>query len=284
MCTLLDDLLAEGAKALSERDPSSPSLATRGPSTSDATAPSPGSLSCCQVSPRTRQIAELCGEMDACLSSLGRWEEDRRGRLMPMAEDLQVKDFDDLDTPRPQEVAGAAAGQVMDDVVVRHSASIVSAASCGLSSPSRLSKLQVVENSMRAADEDRIASLRAELENLRRRDAEMEQEVARDWHTDEQNVPLGYASLSDFSALCREAHEALAESSTCDGRGDPAAIHSDEDIDSVEAKLLQAQSGLAEVEGALQSARSHIDWEIAELERLMADCGDASPGGLCSSP
>merc|ERR1719204_1956639 len=282
---LLDVLLAEG-HAGKEAPPSSPVLEVeRNPG-------SPDELAYCQVSPRSRQIAELCGEMDTCLASLGRWEEESRRRVELLRQDLEqqygfsyeergavglqdweLKDIDEPDDLQQEALAGEVYCQALSPSIVRSSSN----------SPPRLTPLQAAEgvllrreDLLRHADEERIARLRAEVESLRCKEVEMQQEIMQQW-LDCENMDPSASGPSELSALCREADRVLGEGSLFNSRTEmllpqvPGGASEIDGVDDMEARLAEAQKGLAQMEGAMHSSRSQIDSELAELEQLLAD-------------
>lgn len=245
----------------------------------------PESLACLQVSPREQQLAELAGEVDACLATLERWEEDRRADLEALQKDLEqqdavagdnngldiadweLKDVDDPDeaTRRDpaQVVCHAFTGRLHTDSpsIVRSEASASRAQS---PAAPRLAAMQASEEAMRHHDEKRIAALRVDLERLRGRDAELQQEFAQ----------ASVHTASDLAALCQEADCVLGEVNITSLRTGQADVGDTADFSTVadlETQLVQAQRGLSQLEGTMNSACSHVDSEIAELERLLND-------------
>lgn len=287
---LLDELLAEGHGK--EAPPASPVRELRQQAEIAAE-----DLSCCQVTPRSRQIAELCGEMDCCLASLGRWEEESRLRVQALRQDLEqqygfayeegggatcIKDWELKDVDEPDELqqqeayCRALSGGKVDDLpLLTRSRS---------ASPVR-SMHQVVEDPLRRADEERIAKLRAEVESLRHKEAEMQQEIMQQWLECEA-LEGSAPPASELSTLCREADRLLGEEgrSLCDTRAEmlePSALGATDQVEGMEARLAEAQSGLVHMEGHLNSARSQIDSDLAELERLFNEReGDPGPARI----
>lgn len=252
------------------------------------------------VSPRSRQIAELCGEMDSCLESLAKWEEDSRNRVDALKREMESQygfSYEEqVRFPAVSDLGGYEAdgfGGLPDE----HEDSVDEGccrAVVQLPEPrvefvrgvpcKPLSKLQLQEDVMRHEDEDRIAKLRAEIEGLKQKEAEMQQEIIQQWLDVEalDGWAPGVAEVQasdirsvEFSVLCAEADNVLANGCV----GDRPPSYSGVVIEGLEARLREARGGLSYMEDRLDSARSRVDSEISELEKLLAerDSGADSP-------
>jgi len=303
---LLDELLAEGAGTGGRELPPSPDpeheiAYTRAGAAQD------GINGCRQaineVSPRSRQIAELCGEMDSCLASLSKWEEDSRCRVEALRKGLEaeygfgfedkvrfpaweLRDIDSEDAP-DEPLERSAPGLLDQEELVGEA--YCRALALGTSSPEPRTedlRREASTDPLRRADEERIAKLRAEVENLRQKEAEMQQEIFQQWLDAEAlegsgsaaaaaaAMPVG-ANSSNISFLCREADQILGETGGGDSPARAKLAAEDEEecaeMEEIEARLAAVQDGITHMEGNLDSARSMVDSELSELEKLLAD-------------
>lgn len=347
---LLDELLGTGCGR--EPPPSSPVYDPREPTGSDHFArgsDSEGEV----VTPRSKQIAELSAEMDMCLASLGKWEEESRLRVEALRKEMEVKygmAFDPRAAggriaaweakerePSEPEYLGSAllggtyrrlleneelvteaysralhTGSPIDDWLMPGSpGSLMATSPCRMSSesPSLLLADRPLLDPSRIEDEARIARLRAEVEALRLREQEMAQEIAQQWAEleaagadrfedegdaeEEDNFyraevrASGSAcgapsttsacfggSVSNLSALCREADSLLGVAPPSPGRPaafpPPRSAAAVEDLAVIEARLVNTHGGLKHMEAMICSARSLVDSELSELERMLA--------------
>mmetsp|Transcript_37617 Transcript_37617/g.95298 ORF Transcript_37617/g.95298 Transcript_37617/m.95298 type:complete len:325 (-) Transcript_37617:58-1032(-) len=296
---LLDELLAENCGR--EPPPSSPVYEPR-----EQVEDGLDRTGSPEVSPRSRDIAELCGEMDSCLASLGHWEEESRLRVLALRKDLEAQygfAFDENAARFPAwEAQDCIASDPEDDnlngsymrllekeelVIEAHRRAIAaqasdlekrpgSAGSLMATSPLKASTPRIsraLHDPQRQNDEDRIAKLRAEVDILRQREAEMQQEIMQQWL--EIEGAEGSPERSDTSALCCEADYLLRDGSPAPAMTTlevMAAIDAEEqeEFARMEARLASAQAGLGAMEAALDSARSEMDSELSELERLLS--------------
>mmetsp|Transcript_89320 Transcript_89320/g.255812 ORF Transcript_89320/g.255812 Transcript_89320/m.255812 type:complete len:326 (-) Transcript_89320:64-1041(-) len=297
---LLDELLAENCGR--ETPPSSPVYEPR-----ERVEEGLGRPGGPEVSPRSRDIAELCGEMDSCLASLGQWEEESRLRVLALRKDLEAQygfAFDEnaarfpaweaqdciASDPEDENLNGsyrrllekeelvieahrrAIAAQARDLEERPGSAGSLMATSPLKASTPRISR--ILHDPQRQNDEDRISKLKAEVDILRQREAEMQQEIMQQW-LEIEGAEGSPERSSDLSALCCEADCLLRDGSPAPAMTTlevMAAIDAEEqeEFARMEARLASAQAGLGAMEAALDSARSEMDSELSELERLLS--------------
>lgn len=262
-----------------------------------------------QATPRSRQIADLCGEVDSCLAALDRMEEENKHRAQALRREMQADSvqFPTLTSPISDgcEASGELSlshqrrrAQDREDAIydAYYQAASVSPSRSRVQlpvpvhrpgSPSLVTSptsMQAEEESLRRADEARIAKLRNEVEGLRVKEADMQREIMQQWLDVEAldgSVPAASeveaAPSAALSALVAEANSVLGDlDSSLPGR---RPTDDERAIDSLEQRLAEAQQDLGHMEGVLGSAEGALDCEIKELERMLA-AETADPAAL----
>jgi len=112
-----------------------------------------------------------------------------------------------------------------------------------------------------AQEQARLAALRAEVEALRCREAEMESRLHGDAGIAAQALDTSMPDGLGLSEWCSEVDAVLAlDPSSTDGFG------------ALENELQQVSKHVGVTQGAMQSAGCRIEAELGELERMLADC------------
>jgi len=278
MTALLDELL--GVSSHKQGDATAPEAST---------APSPNSP-CGDGSPSSdAQLAELCGEiedlnteMDACIASIGRWEEESRQRREALERELERCYAGGHASLRaeahgPSEEGGEYRQDDLDLELQAFNALVRSSASRSASPQplegrglNRLEDLELdleasaehmlTEAAKQAAeDEERIARLRAEVGELRSRRFPSADTLAEpDLSPSGPSAALRVRSLEDS---LRSKH--------FDVDVDAGAMHE------LEGRLQDARKYLGTLEDAVEEANLSVEDEINELEQLLNECDAA---------
>jgi len=242
---------------------------------------------------RSRQIAELCGEMDSCLAALDRMEESNRLKQQAVRKEMEAEESI-LTSPISPMLEGDSLADAYYQASVSPSRSVAAQLpmpTAAAGSPTVLSAslqaLQDDEELLRQSDEERIARLRNEVEGLRVREAQQHEEILQHQHlldvmamdeaslraaSEVEAVPSEIRS-ADLSALVAEADDVLADFEAqfpgAGGGGVAADLQQLGQagplgtLERLELRLGQASRGLGHMEGALDS-------ELHELEKILA--------------
>merc|ERR1711971_19916 len=131
----------------------------------------------------------------------------------------------------------------------------------------------MLSSSMQRVDEARLATLRAEVEELRRRSAEADAWHLADAQAAEADDDL-VGAVSGLAAWCAEVDQALdfpqLPTETWDENRNELKV-----LDETEHALQDARHQAGQLEGALGDAYSRMEAEIGDLEKLLADCDAA---------
>lgn len=229
----------------------------------------------------SRQVAELCGEVDACLESMANWEEESRQRREALKRELEAQygfsyEEASLDGPRVEAESG------LEEEEEENEEMNVSAYIRG-AEPLVASMLEVPmaqravpaahyrafdgqDEAMRLADEARIERLRNEVEKLRRRGAQVEavqEEVS--------GVDLDGSCMREW---CAEVDAALGmpmdDSLDMSYYGGPGGMEGG--LELIDNRLASAMEHGSDIEGALNVANLRIEAELGDLDRLLSEC------------
>jgi len=255
-----------------------------------------------------QQLAELCGEMDACLASLNGWEAQRERDREALKKQLEAQygfSYEDavLDTAEDPGKNGGQDEYLQADretladsddcEAALESEPIPSSGSLARGGPGRDlpdSGCSVVEQpapfsrmgDVMDAELDanvRLNKLRAEVEVLRKN--ALAEATSSPWDDDVSALDVsaldGFAALDssavgpDNSALdssaaqwCRDVEAVLGS-----GGGDSGG---DFDLAALDAKMAMALNQGGEINLAMENANARIDAELADLDKMMAEC------------
>lgn len=255
---LLDELLGVGSAQAVE------------PAAREASnAPTPTGAGASRLNLLCGEIDELSSEMDACIASMGRWEEESRHRREALERELErcygagrasllavrKRTCEDLDSEL-ENCYGLANGSSTCNAVLLETAEVSPTSSsagrqdrrvgfqAALQDPvSSAEQILAAAAQVAAEDEARIAKLRAEVEHLKcRQPAEFSTGSTVD--IDERRIPAGTEDSIDV----------------------------DDEISALEGRLEDARNYLDGVEDAIVEANFNVDAEIHELEKLLNDC------------
>jgi hypothetical protein len=251
-----------------------------------------------------QQLAELCGEMDACLASLNGWEAQRERDREALKKQLEAQygfSYEDavLDTAEDAGKNGEdeylqADRETLADSddceAALESEPIPSSGSLARGGAGRDLPTTVVEQPapfnrmVDAMDAEldanvRLNKLRAEVEELRKN--ALAEATSSPWDDDVSALDVsaldGLAALDstslgpDNSALdssaaqwCRDVEAVLGS-----GGGDSGG---DFDLAALDAKMAMALNQGGEINLAMENANARIDAELADLDKMMAEC------------
>mmetsp|Transcript_29437 Transcript_29437/g.67798 ORF Transcript_29437/g.67798 Transcript_29437/m.67798 type:complete len:321 (-) Transcript_29437:13-975(-) len=201
------------------------------------------------ASPLSRQIAELAREMDDCVSSLSNWDDERLKHKEAVIAELEAQ-------------YGRSYGEIL-------------AASADLAITEgdelQMGALARLGGNEEGLDEMRIAGLRAEVEELRRRAASAESGSA--------------ASATALAAYARGSTPypgLVLDGSSIGGLVDSASGRSMEDTDggspglefddALEGRLASAQERVRLYEDAMEVAQWRTEDQLGELDMLLSEC------------
>lgn len=211
-----------------------------------------------------KEIRALHDEMDDCLASLDQWRAERKQESEAMLRDMEAlcnAQSDELEVAEEETKNDDALSSGAEDAEPVEKAVTVSR--CIAASAERPAQMGLGVQSLEVPEQEqaRMAALRAEVEALRCREAEMESRL----HSDagiaaealDASLPYGLG-LSDW---CSEVDAVLAlDPSKTDGFG------------ALENELMEVAEHVGATEGALESAGCRIEAELGELERMLAEC------------
>jgi hypothetical protein len=257
------------------------------------------------TSPLSRQIEELAKEMEDCLGSMDNWEDEKLRNRNELLRELEAQ-------------YGFAVGNVdlpVDEVQYdscRDSTDIRSdeveerwrrEASCGGPTPLRhlqgqatseaLARLHEVEATERRLDEERIAQLRAEVEDLRLKSEGPHESVSgfigRAGGTPHPGLVLD-ATLSGLDCTLglqswREDVDAVLGPSFEDElRYDSSEPDSPCGLARIEGRLVGVRQHARMLEEAVGSAHAYAEDELGQLDQLLSECEElhAHLVGHCS--
>eukprot|EP00440_Ansanella_granifera_P056256 gb/GFBE01060973.1/.p1 GENE.gb/GFBE01060973.1/~~gb/GFBE01060973.1/.p1 ORF type:complete len:268 (+),score=76.17 gb/GFBE01060973.1/:1-804(+) len=211
-----------------------------------------------------QELRALHEEMDDCLSGLAQWRQDRERENQAIERELeakyarQLKDFQNMDEAPDQaaESSGAEDAEPVEAPAARPRAVAAAVVSeVPRSMVAGLSSIPAAESSTEA--DARLAGLRAEVEALRRREAEVEKRFQNDAVV--ANSALDTSTNLGLTQWCLEVDAAV---------GSNAGAESDD----LEGQLLKARGLVGKTEGALESAGCRLEAELSELERMLSEC------------
>jgi len=229
----------------------------------------------------SRQVAELCGEVDACLESMANWEEESRQRREALKRELEAQygfSYEDsmLDGPRVEAESGLEEDEEENEEMnvsayIRGAEPLVAS----MMDPPMAQRavpaahyraLDGQDEAMRLADEARIERLRAEVEKLRRRGAQGE--------AAQEEVSGTDLDSSCMREWCAEVDAALGmpmdDSLDMSYYGGPGDMESGMEI--IDNRLASAMEHGRDIEGALNVANMRIEAELGDLDRLLSEC------------
>lgn len=241
-------------------------------------------------------LALLHGEVDACLMSLGNWEAESRQRREELKMELEAKygfSYEEaLESVSPSGEGhlhrrldeGLASEDEGDEELSARRAVFAPRGRPMFGSaapPVDGAADAMLSNSMQRADEGRLAMLRAEVEELRRRSAEADVSHFTDAQAGEANDEM-IGTANGLAAWCAELDQVL------DSPGLPTQPWDENTselqvLEEYEQTLQSARSQADRMEGALGDAYARMEAEIGDLEKLLADC-DAARAKIHQAP
>jgi len=236
-------------------------------------------------------LQRLHGEVDACLMSLGNWEAESLERREALKRELEAKygfSYDEaLESVGPN---GEGFVHQRDEGFDSQDEGDATDGGCGPSArlaafaPRERPMLSVaappvgqaadvmLSSSMQRVDEARLATLRAEVEELRRRSAEADAWHAADAQAAEADDLIG--TVSGLAEWCAELDHVLDSpqlpKQTWDENRSELKV-----LEETEQALQSARDQAGRLEGALGDAYAQMEAEIGDLEKLLADCDAA---------
>lgn len=263
-------------------------------------------------SPLSRQIAELAQEMDDCLGNFGeQWEEEKQKHREALLAALEVqyrstsKDahdgvLDNIEATESVEATDGGGSDLMGHILSApgfsspspvETASAVSRVSLG-AADEVLARLREDEEASQRTDEARIAQLRAEVEELKRR-----AESAESADYPESMSPQGDSAFGLAGRGVGTPHPGLVLDASLSGLDDKLGLsawraevdavlagdHSFEDeltadpgspggIANLEGRLAGARERVRQLEDAVESAKVCAEGELGELDQLLSEC------------
>jgi len=245
----------------------------------------------------SQQIADLCGELDSCLGNLDEWQKQGSRRVENLKREL-AKEFGTSYKEPDQLSHGAWLLQDVDDEGNASTAASVSAPQGDGTPASSMPGVQLPASSSAAdaweqADRHRLAvaaaaahasqeqarlqKLRQEVESLRRKSEQQEWDQSAglpetalepSGGASAFNVLDGWGDEVDSMLGLRSQHESEI----------PDLTVGELNLEDLERRLNEAQSGVLEAEHALDSARARLAGQVGELDALMRECERLSDG------
>lgn len=242
-----------------------------------------------------RQVAELCGDLDACLASMGAWEEEGRQRREVLKRELEAQYgftyeeaveaktvYDSRQENADESPLGSEAAEEDDNEenrgqVAPYSTSPPPFLACGLlaapsaipyAAPFAIAPLGGVDEARLLADEARLARLREEVEELRQQS--LQAETAR-ISFEAQAFPPD----ADLSAWCLEVDKALVAAPLPPSLGAASpglGLAECEGLEEIEEALASARAHAGRMESDLSVAHARIESELSDLDRLLSEC------------
>eukprot|EP00931_Biecheleriopsis_adriatica_P105561 TRINITY_DN8012_c0_g1_i1.p1 TRINITY_DN8012_c0_g1~~TRINITY_DN8012_c0_g1_i1.p1 ORF type:complete len:266 (+),score=107.09 TRINITY_DN8012_c0_g1_i1:43-840(+) len=211
-----------------------------------------------------QEIRALHEEMDDCLASLAQWRQEREREREVMEREFEAKcaaqlrelqaerfEEDDQATRLEEEDEAHSSGAEDAEPMELAEAKRPAPAACP-AMPSTIAPPQATE-----AD-SRLASLRAEVEALRRKEAEVERRFMADAANSEEVLEASPPGGLGLTQWCAEVDAALGQDAGSSG--------------ALEEQMLKARERVGATEGALELAGNRLEGELSELERMLADC------------
>lgn len=269
---LLDELLGVAPRREEDEEVAAPEA-------SDAPSPifpnGSGSPNAAQLSQICGEIEELNTEMDACIASIGRWEEESRQRREALERELErcyasgreslVAEVEGLSEDLHEDLCHLQREELERELEVSRPASparpVLPDGSDRRATPGTplASAEQMLEAAAREAAEDeaRIAQLQAEVEQLR---CCQQARFSSQSTADADLSPAGLGGPNPF----RQLEDDL-----------PSDMDMDSEINELEGRLQDARNYIGHVEEAIGETNFSVDAEINELEQLLNECDAA---------
>jgi DNA repair exonuclease SbcCD ATPase subunit len=238
------------------------------------------------------ELALLHGEVDACLMSLGNWEVESQQRREELKRELEAKyGFSYDEALESVSTSGEGLSQRRHDELTHEDEGVPDssderfavfaprerpmfnmAAHLADSAPDA-----ILTTAMQRVDDGRLETLRAEVDELRRRSAEADALHAADSEAAGTNDDL-VGTASGLAAWCEELDQVLDAPELRDETRRELQV-----LEETEKALQSARSQAGHLEGALGDAYARMEAEIGDLEKLLADC-DAARGKIRQAP
>lgn len=248
-----------------------------------------------QEVPTELALRQLHGEVDACLQSLGSWEAESRRRREELKRELEAKYGFSYD-----EALASLGG---DEGLLSHNEGVASDDDFQLISafspqdrvPATFSVATLPEvgaaradssmsNSMQDIEERRLAMLRAEVEDLKRRSAEADALYLADAQAAEVDDDDLSGAAHGLAAWCAELDDVLDFERLPDALQQvPSEANELQIIEETEQALERARNRAGRLEDSLGDAYARMEAEIGDLEKLLADC-DLARASMTRSP
>lgn len=218
-----------------------------------------------------QQLAELHDEVDGCLASLGNWEEESRLHREKLEKELEAQyGFSCKDELQSGQKAADSDDSEKDEDMSRYLGGAnrrqhrhqtpFEARSPALDTQASVTVAGAKNGgreAARGADAERLEKLRAEVEGMRQREAAG---LGPYDAMPSDDLDASLSGTMGFSGLCTEI-DAMSLSDT--------NVEEHSTID-------DARSGLDKMDNALIGARSRLDNDILEMEKLLAECSAMS--------
>jgi len=219
-----------------------------------------------------QQLAELHDEVDGCLASLGNWEEESRLRREKLEKEMEAqygfsctdemqsaqKEVDSDDSEKDEDMSRYLGGANRRQH--RHQAVATPARAMDTQAPVHgASAKSQGREAARSADAERLEKLRAEVEDMRKREAAG---LGPYDAMPSDDLEVSMSGTMGFSGMCTEI----------DAMGNSFSNTSAEEHSTID----DARSGLDKMDEKLSGARSRLDNDILEMEKLLAECSAMS--------
>lgn len=218
-----------------------------------------------------QQLAELHDEVDGCLASLGNWEEESRLRREKLEKELEAqygfsckddmqsspKAVDSDDSEKDEDMSRYLGGANRRQH--RHQAPLeVRSPALDTQAPVHGASVKSQgREAARSADAERLEKLRAEVESMRQREASG---LGPYDAMPSDDLEVSLSGTMGFSGLCTEIDAMMVGNSLSNTSAEEQSTIDD------------ARSGLDKMDNALSGARSRLDNDILEMEKLLAEC------------
>eukprot|EP00930_Biecheleria_cincta_P053337 TRINITY_DN3876_c0_g1_i1.p1 TRINITY_DN3876_c0_g1~~TRINITY_DN3876_c0_g1_i1.p1 ORF type:complete len:294 (+),score=81.23 TRINITY_DN3876_c0_g1_i1:68-883(+) len=211
-----------------------------------------------------KEIRALHDEMDDCLASLDQWRAERKQESEAMLRDMEAlcnAQSNELEVAEEETKNDDALSSGAEDAEpVEKPVAVRKCVAAGAERPAQMSfavqSLEVPEQ-----EQARLAALRAEVEALRSREAEMERRLHGDAGIAAEALDSSLPDGLGLSEWCSEVDAVLAlDPLSTDGFG------------ALENELKTVAEHVGATKGSLESAGCRIEAELGELERMLAEC------------
>eukprot|EP00929_Paragymnodinium_shiwhaense_P038079 TRINITY_DN20185_c0_g1_i2.p1 TRINITY_DN20185_c0_g1~~TRINITY_DN20185_c0_g1_i2.p1 ORF type:complete len:313 (-),score=116.92 TRINITY_DN20185_c0_g1_i2:169-1107(-) len=288
---LLDDLLAEqggeasGAASPKQRNRGMGAIHENAPPHDGELSPEEEAALLAEQEDQARQLAELCGEMDSALASLGDWELRHEKGIEALKKQLEAQygfsyeeASDDVESDGPDMCAqlidegpkiGEAARALQDAEKVRAKASrppMKLATSGGHTESTRLPQPANGSVEQLLEDEARLSALRAEVEMLRQKELAAARACAPG-----ENTPLTEGALDELGidGLSQWVTDVDAVLGQCDLDINPVDAA---ELATLDARLVDAHKHAHLMQHAMDDVKARLDDELNDLDAMMAEC------------